>query len=424
MYHGLKMKSWLKSSILLACFLILISLGVPSVFSQSDEQFAPDEVIVKVKDGVSEEKRVKLHQAQKATVRVRVAKLNIDVVGVEKGKVKDKVSEYAKDPDVEFAEPNYVAHAFELTTDPGIVNNLQWGMYKVKAADATTSAWTTAKSNPSVKIAILDTGIDQNHEDLTGKVADADQQNCTTTSSTVDDLYGHGTHVAGIAAAATNNSTGVAGMGYNASLMNVKVLGDNGSGYYSWIVECLVWTANNGAKVVNMSLGGPAKSLSLEQAVNYVWSKGVVVVAAAGNSGNSSPTYPAYYKNVIAVAATDSNDAKASWSSFGKWVDVAAPGVNIYSTTPNHTNYLNSKYPMTFSLNYGYGSGASMATPHVAGLAALIWSTTLGPDNVSVRRQIEGTADKIAGTGRYWTYGRINALRAVTETGVTQVKKK
>ena len=386
----------------------------PVLYAQEkiESSFAPDEVIVKMKEGTPDKDRESVYKTHNLRPKKRLSEVSAEVVTVEAGKVKEKIADLVKDPRVEYAEPNFIATALELTNDPGIVNNLQWGMYKVKAANAFTSAWNTAKSDPSVKVAILDTGIDQDHPDLSGKIVS--QQNCTT-SPTVDDLYGHGTHVAGIAAAATNNGVGVAGLGYNATLMNAKVLGDNGSGYYSWIADCLVWAANNGAKVINMSLGGPSKSLTLEQAINYAWNKGVAVVAAAGNSGNSSPTYPAYYKNVIAVAATDSNDAKPGWSSFGTWVDVAAPGVNIWSTFPNHPNTLGKT-------NYDFGSGTSMATPHVAGLAALVWPTPLGGSVSTVRKQIEGTADKITGTGKYWTYGRINALRAVTETGTYQTK--
>ncbi len=380
--------------------------------AQSPKDFATDEILVKFKEGTPKEIKERVHRGFGSQMKERIEKLDVEVVRVPKDRVEEFVAKFKGKAEVEYAEPNYVATTLELTNDPGIAN--QWGMYKVRAADSGISAWDTAKSNLSVKIAILDTGIDQDHEDLAGKIVA--NQNCTD-SSTADDLYGHGTHAAGIAAASTNNSLGVAGLGYNASLMNVKVLGDNGSGYYSWIANCLVWAADNGAKVVNMSLGGPFSSKTLEIAVNYVWSKGAVIVAAAGNSGSSSRTYPAYYNNVIAVAATDVNDKKASWSSFGKWVDVAAPGVEIYSTFPNHTNTIGKT-------NYGYASGTSMATPHAAGLAALIWTTSYNGSNADVRRQIEATADKITGTGKYWIYGRINALNAVTTLGTYNNKSK
>jgi len=346
-------------------------------------------------------------------VREKINQLDVEIVEVPKDKTGEFIDKFKKNPQIEYAEPDYVATAFELTNDPGIINNFQWGMYKVKAADASSSAWTYSKSDSSIKVAILDTGIDQDHEDLSSKII-ANQRNCTS-SNTVDDLNGHGTHVAGIAAAVTNNELGVAGLGYNASLMNAKVLGDDGSGYYSWIANCLTWVADNGAKVANMSFGGSFDSRTLKNAVDYAWKKGMIIVAAAGNSGNASPNYPAYYQNVIAVAATDVNDAKPSWSSFGKWVDVAAPGVEIYSTFPNHSNVLGKS-------NYDYSSGTSMATPHVAGLAALVWTTSYSGTNSNVRRQIEATADKISGTGKYWAYGRINALKAVSTLGVYKTR--
>jgi thermitase len=328
-----------------------------------------------------------------------IAALGVQVIAVPAGTVEARVAAYSRNPNVEYAEPNYIAYAIGTPNDPYFGN--QWGMTKIQAPDA----WDVTTGSSGVKIAILDTGIDQDHEDLASKIVS--QENFTD-SPTLDDLYGHGTHVAGIAAAATNNGKGVAGVGYNSSLLNVKVLNDQGSGYYSWVANGIIWAADKGAaKVINMSLGGSVKSTTLENAVNYAWGKGVVLAAAAGNSGSASPLYPAYYKNCIAVAATDENDAKASWSSFGKWVDVAAPGVNIFSTFPNHP------YVIDKSLGYDYGSGTSMATPHVAGLAALVWATGYGSSNASVRSRIESTADKIPGTGKYWIWGRINAYNAV-----------
>jgi hypothetical protein len=184
--------------------------------------------------------------------------------------------------------------------------------------------------------------------------------------------------------------------------MNVKVLDDNGMGAYSWIVSGIVWATDNGAEIINMSLGAPYDSSALENAINYAWSKGVVVVAAAGNNGDTVPMYPAYYTNCIAVAATDANDARASWSNYGDWVDVAAPGLSIYSTLKNN--------------DYGHKSGTSMASPHVAGLAALLFTTVSdtngdGKLNDEVRSQIEATCDDIGVSGV--GYGRINAAQAV-----------
>lgn len=393
------------TSILL--FLLGISFGFSAVKTKARErdEFASDRLIIKFRETTPASERERVRRDLRTELAAKIDKLDVEVVQVPRGKTSEFLEKFARLTDIEYVEPDFVAEALELTNDPSL--SLQWGTYKIKAADAGASAWDTAKSDPGVKIAILDTGIDQSHEDLAGKVVAS--SNCTD-SATVDDLYGHGTHVAGIAAASTNNGIGVAGVGYNAGLMNVKVLGDNGSGYYSWIASCLVWAADNGAKVANMSLGGSFNSKTLESAVNYAWNKGVVLAGAAGNSGSSGRLYPAYYKNVIAVAATDQNDRKTSWSNFGSWVDVAAPGLDIYSTWKGNS--------------YKSASGTSMATPHVSGLAALVWPTSYGGSNGNVRKQIEATADKITGTGRYWTYGRINALNAVIIPGVYSIKEK
>ncbi len=389
----------------LGLYLLLFFLFLPSLSFAQESSESTERLLVQFRSALSLDERLKFHRSLEAYSVGSIDALNVEVLEVDIRQAESALKKLSRDPLVVYAEPDYKAFALELTNDPGIVNNLQWGMFKIKAGDAGSSAWNFSKSNSTINIAILDTGIDQDHEDLSSKIVS--NKNCTN-SSTVDDLYGHGTHVAGIAAAVTNNGIGVAGVGYNASLMNLKVLDDGGSGYYSWIANCIVWAADNGAKVVNMSLGGSAKSKTLENAVNYAWGKGVVIAAAAGNSGNTSPTYPGYYSNVIAVAATDQNDRKASWSSYSnRWVDVAAPGVSIYSTFPNHA------YTISKKLNYDYASGTSMATPHVAGLAALLWSSNFGTDNSSVRNRIESTADKIAGTGKYWIYGRINALASM-----------
>ena len=180
--------------------------------------------------------------------------------------------------------------------------------------------------------------------------------------------------------------------------MSVKALDDGGSGYYSWIANGIIFAADNGAEVINLSLGGTSSSSTLLSAINYAWNKGVVVAAAAGNDGRSRKLYPAYYSNSIAVAATDSNDKKASFSNYGNWVDEAAPGVNIFSAYKN---------------DYANLSGTSMATPFVSGLAALLFGQNPGWSNAQVRNRIESTADRIPGTGTYWVHGRINACEAV-----------
>jgi thermitase len=274
----------------------------------------------------------------------------------------------------------------------------QWALTIVEAPQA----WEVTTGSPSVNIAILDTGVDQDHPDLAEKIV----SNINfTTSPTADDVHGHGTHVAGIAAAITNNGLGVAGLGYDSTIMNVKVLGDTGWGTYGGLAAGIIWAADNGAEVISMSLGAFVYSSTLEDAVDYAWSKGVVLVAAAGNYGSTDPFYPAAHANCMAVAATNPDDDRPDYSNYGDWVDVGAPGTSIYSTYKDNS--------------YRYGAGTSMAAPHVAGLAGLVFTTVSdtkgdGKLNDEVRSRIEATCDDIGETGI--GHGRINAARAVGDS--------
>jgi len=360
--------------------------------------FIPGKILVKFKAGTDEVTKQNIHRANRAAVVQEIKQLDVQVLQVPETRVNELVLAYVNNPAVEYAEPDYIATALEFTPDDPKFGE-QWGMTTIEAP----AAWGVETGNPNIEIAILDTGIDQNHEDLAAKIS---YNKNFTDSLTYDDLYGHGTHVAGIAAAVTNNGIGVAGIGYQSSLMNIKVLDDTGGGAYSWIASGIIEATKSGAKVINMSLGGKFGSTTLQNAVNYAWENGVVIVAAAGNSGTSRPNYPAYYSNCIAVAATDSNDAKASFSNYGSWVDAAAPGVGIYSTLPNHSNGIGIQ-------DYGFLSGTSMSTPYVAGLAGLVWATDYGDRNLDVRNRIESTADLAGSMWTSYDIKRINANNAV-----------
>ena len=322
-----------------------------------------------------------------------ISRIGVDVVTVPSTAAANSLARLKGTPGVRFAELDATARATEVPNDPSF--SQQWFMNKVKAPDA----WNTTHGSTGVRVAVLDTGVSLSHPDLSAKIVAS--QNFTT-SPTADDVNGHGTHVAGIAASGTNNALGVAGLGYSTRIMNVKVLGDGGSGLYSWVCSGITWAADNGANVISLSLAGTMASSALESAVDYAWSKGAVVLAAAGNSANSTPTYPAAYANAMAVAATTDMDKLASFSNYGDWVDIAAPGITIYSTIPG---------------GYGYMSGTSMATPLVSGLAALLFAVVSdangnGRRNDEVRARIQANADVIPPTGI--GSGRINAYRAVT----------
>jgi thermitase len=360
--------------------------------------FSSQQILVKFKPDVTLPEVAQIHRQLGGQIRETIPGIGVQVVMVPKGQEKAKAKAYSSNARVAYAEPDFVAEAMGNPDDPQFV--YQWGMVKIQAPEA----WEMTTGSASINIAILDTGVDLDHPDLASKII----SNVNFSSSpTVDDVYGHGTHVAGIAAAMTNNGIGVAGLGYSSTIMNVKVLNDDGMGAYSWLASGIIWAVDNGAKIINMSLGGSSSSSTLEDAVNYAWNNGVVVVASAGNSASTAPSYPAYYNNCIAVAATDANDALASFSNYGKWVDVAAPGMTIDSTWNDG--------------GYGCMSGTSMASPHVAGLAALVFATLSdangnGKLNGEVRRRIESTCDN-TGVGGI-AGGRINAYLAV-QTGTT-----
>lgn len=328
-----------------------------------------------------------LTSALGATVKDVIPVLNVTVLKVPAGQAEALAQRFSRSPIVEYAELNGIARAFYEPNDPYLSE--QWGLSKIGAS----GAWDITKGAPGIKIAILDTGIDDEHEDVSSKVV---LSRNFTDSPTNDDIDGHGTHCAGIAAAITDNEIGVAGLGFNCSLMDYKVLCDEGWGYYDWIAKDIIYAAIDGAKVISMSLGGYWPSLTLRNAVAYAWSRGAVITAAAGNDGVTYASYPAYYDRCIAVAATDQDDNKAWFSNYGNWVDVAAPGVDILSTYPDNLYY--------------YGDGTSMSTPFVAGLAGLLWNTSYGTSNSSVRNRIESTCVKV---GSWVVHGRINASAAL-----------
>lgn len=388
-----------RKAILFIFFTIIGFAALPFVQPAYAQDFPSDRIIVKFKAQVSSEERSQLHRDLRARIRGSVERLNVHVVSAEGMTVERLLDQYKHDPRVEYAEPDFIATTFMVTNDPGLSS--QWGLYKIQAASLAESAWSLTQGNASVKISILDTGIDSSHPDLSSKIIFSHN---FTDSPTVNDVYGHGTHVAGIAAATTNNGSGVAGVGYQVNLVNVKVLGDDGSGYYSWIANGITWSADQGVPILSLSLGGSSSSQLLADAVAYAWNKGSLIVAAAGNSGNSSYSYPAAYAGALSVAATDSNDQKASFSNYGSWVEVAAPGVSIYSTLPT--------YPNKFVTNYGTLSGTSMATPFVSGLAGLILSTG-SFSNAQLRQLIDTNTDQITGTGTLFKNGRINAYRSL-----------
>ncbi|HEY3108269.1 MAG TPA: S8 family serine peptidase [Chloroflexota bacterium] len=329
------------------------------------------------------------------------------------------------DPGVAAAAPNYLRRAQFVPNDRLYAQ--QWAPARIGAP----SAWDVTVGTAGVAIAILDSGVDQDHPDLAAKLrpganflgADPsyDPSSCPTRDGVQDD-FDHGTHVSGIAAAATNNGIGVAGIAWQPMILPVKVLDCRGNGSDVQVIAGMDWAVGQGARIINLSFGGAGQSDVLDAAVERAWRAGALVIAAAGNAATDVPFYPAASPHALAITASDRDDHFASsFSNRGPWVSLAAPGVGILSTYPTYM----AQYHV--QVGYQFKDGTSMAAPHVAGLAALLLS--LHPDYSPNRimailfisaDRIESCPTGISacpydahGRNDYFGYGRINAARAV-----------
>lgn len=346
-------------------------------------------VIIKFKRGVPVQ----------APTNPALAKLGLVVMDVPPERYAMTVADLKRDPAVEAVWPNGPVQALETPNDP--LWPQQYGLVNIRLPQA----WDALTTCLTVTIAVVDTGIDLPHPDLVDRLwRNAGETGGGRESNSLDDDgngyiddwqgwdfvnddnapqddHGHGTHVAGIAAASTNNNLGVAGaagLRCPAQLMPLKVLSASGYGEDADVASALVYAVDNGARVINLSLGDPRATPAIEIAIDYAVAQGALAVAAAGNSGAAGVYYPALYPNAIAVASTDASNARSFFSSYGLEVDLAAPGSNIYSTRLGNT--------------YGPLSGTSMATPHVAGAAALLASQAQFDTPGKIRLALEYTA--------------------------------
>lgn len=305
-----------------------------------------------------------------------------------------------------YIEPNMRFKADFVPDDP--YWSMQWGPQKIEA----DYAWNTTIGNRSVLVAVIDTGIDWHHPDLAANYVPLGYDWVNNDTDPMDD-YGHGTHCAGIIAAVLNNSIGVAGLA-QVRIMAEKALDQSGSGSEDNLANAIVHAVDQGANILSLSWGGYGESTLIHEAVEYAYDHGALVIAAAGNDANECKHYPAAYEEVVAVTATNESDNPASFTNFGDWVEVAAPGVGIYSTMPTYNVTLNA---YGFPMNYSYMSGTSMACPLVAGVAALIWSQFPNMTRDQVRARLRYTADDLGNPGfdEQYGYGRVNARSAVEQ---------
>ena len=263
--------------------------------------------------------------------------------------------------DTEYIEANYLYHALAAPNDPEY--SKQWNFRNINVEQA----WDETKG-AGITVAVIDTGVSQVPDLKTTKFVKG--YDFVNNKDDASDDNGHGTHVAGTIAQSTNNGYGVAGIAYEASIMPLKVLSGSGGGTIADIAESIKFAADNGASVINMSLGGGGASNMLEEAIKYAHSKGVTIIAAAGNEGRNSSSYPARYPDVISVSAIDAAGDKANYSNFGAGVDISAPGGGETGKIIQNT-----VDPRTGESVFVGFQGTSMAAPHVAGVAALVRST-------------------------------------------------
>jgi len=404
-------------------------------------RYRPDEVLVKFKPTISGQMIDATIEAYQSRKLRRIQRIGIYQIQIpEDVTVEEMLYILKRNPDVEYAEPNYLRY---LTITPNdTLFSEQYALYnsgqvagppgspqgKERADIKATAAWEETKGDEKIIIAVLDTGVELTHPDIKNKIQSSGYDYVNDDDEAADDHW-HGTHVAGIAAAEANNGEGIAGVAWNCYVLPVKVViipvDPNEPPYApdNLVIEGIKYAADNGAHVINLSMGGPDPSQALEDALKYAYDKDVVIVASAGNDGGSVEYPAAYDAYCLAVAATNYNDERVTlenssddplfkWeSNYGPEIDVAAPGLDILSIFP--TALTGPDY-----LPYAWSSGTSMAAPHVAGLAALIKSVKPHLTAAQIMNVIRYSADDVnytsnPGKDDFVGYGRINMEKAL-----------
>ncbi|TMV44595.1 peptidase S8 [Paenibacillus mesophilus] len=368
--------------------------------NEGTSHYHVNQIVVKFRNAPTEAQLAQIRSEIDAT---SMEKLGYTYVFESKSIEAKQLMSYFQKWNVEFAEP----HFLYMTNEAVEPNDMLYAKYQwnLPAID-TIPAWDVTRGSEDVIVAVIDTGVDINHPDLQGRTTGG--INIVSQKSEPLDDVGHGTHVAGVISALVNNREGVAGISWYNKIMPVKVLDETGAGTTYSVAQGIIWAADHGAKVINMSLGNYADAQFLHDAIRYAFDKDVVLIAASGNDNTERPGYPAAYPEVFAVAATDSKQQKASFSNYGDYIDVAAPGVNIASTYPDN--------------HYAALSGTSMASPHVTALAALIRSANPLLKNTEVMDIMRQTAIDLGerGKDKYYGHGQIDIVKAVSRAAQTR----
>lgn len=362
----------------------------PAGSAATSTSFAAGRILMMPRSGLPESAVNNILRENGAGTAQRVGRTELRIVNVAAGQERSVLARLARNPHVKFAELDQLVHPNLVTNDP--LAGSQWHLPKINAP----TAWDRAQGS-GVTIAILDSGIDSQHPDFAGRLVAG--YNFVDNNNVLTDVKDHGTKVAGSAAAASNNGVGVASVAGVAKIMPLRVSNSDGTAYISTIAKALTWAADNGARVANMSFNQVASSSSILSAADYMKSRGGLSFASAGNS-NTDPGY-ANTSSIIIVSATNSNDAKTSFSNYGDHVHLSAPGEGIYTTT--------------WGQSYASVNGTSFSAPIAAGVAALVMSANPSLTNSQVEKILFSTAVDLGAAGRdiYYGYGRVDAAAAV-----------
>jgi hypothetical protein len=375
---------------------IIFALAISIAGAREHPRYVAGQILVKPRAGVSESTLATKLGRRGAVSHLKLQRLNVRVVKVSEENVEATLAALKNDPDIEFAERDYVAEVAFVPNDSDVAN--EWHLSKIQAFQA----WDGTIGNGNVVVAVLDSGVTLNQPDLAGRILPG--YDFVNTNQNITDDFGHGTAVTGVIAANGNNGQGVAGIAYDCSVLPVKVMDNNGFAPYSTIAAGIKYAVDNGARVINLSIAGSAPSATLQDAIDYAWSNNVVVVAAAGNNADSTPQYPAACNHVLGVSSTAPDDSLSYFSSFGSDIKISAPGETIWTTQSDLNN------------PYGPWRGTSFASPVVAAVAALVISANPTLSNDQIVSLLEQSADDIGAPGydTSFGYGRVNALRAVS----------
>ena len=375
--------------------ILFVLLAAGAAFAQPNTgNWVPGQLLVQERLGANPSVVARTLATHGASVKSDIPQIRVHVLRVPEPAINQVQQALAATGQFTFVERDPIVHTVATPNDPDFAS--EWHLTKIQAPNA----WGITTGSAAITIAFVDSGVDPTHEDLASKLVPG--WNFLTGSSNTADDQGHGTETAGSAAAATNNGVGVAAAGWLNTIMPLEIVDSTGSASTSNVASAITYAADHGARIVNISLAGPSDSSAMESAISYAWNKNTVVFASAGNYSTSAPYYPAACTNAVAVSATDPNDNLSSYSNFGNWITLSAPGDSILSTINGG--------------GYGYVSGTSFSSPIAASVAALVLSVRPSLSASALVSLLEQNSDDLGAPGydTSFGWGRVNAYKAVS----------